>query len=225
LASRSVRWAARIRGHFPPSGWQLSASPRGSSWNSTTNRAAHRDPRTVSHSPSYRQEPMDRNCAAGASLAGNRNPSFSCYLSSEADFHGLKVWVYDPDGNYVDVLAGPWMPRCSAAPHDFLPSTIGQSSRRQRRWRLHRLRRARRLSQSGPGLDFVAPSSGRLDDIISTDMTSRTGYIAGDYVLDFGGTSAACLCGGHRRAGALAIPHERVRSSTLLRLSCDKMGG
>jgi subtilisin family serine protease len=46
-------------------------------------------------------------------------------------------------------------------------------------------------SRYGPGLDFVAPSSGGSLGIYTTDRTGAAGYDAGDYTSSFGGTSAA----------------------------------
>src|SRR5207237_311488 len=39
-------------------------------------------------------------------LSGSEILSFSCYVSSETSFDGLKVWVYDEDGDFRDVLEG-----------------------------------------------------------------------------------------------------------------------
>jgi len=133
------------------------------------------------------------NCARRRSACGNRNPVLLLLSLFEADFDGLKVGFMTRMATMSMCWRARWMPAAQRQPHDFhFHPLSGQSSQRQRRWP-HRLRRARRLQPSGPGLDFVAPSSGGWNDIISTDMTSTNGYTAGDYVLDCcSGTSAAC---------------------------------
>src|SRR4029077_125516 len=115
-------------------------------------------------------------------------------VASEADYDGLKVWVYDADGNYVNVFAGDQdAPMLSGNPSVITalrypashPAVIavGASTDNDRR---------ADYSAYGPGLEFLAPSSGGWNDVVSTDLTGADGYAAGDFVHDFGGTSAAC---------------------------------
>lgn len=49
-------------------------------------------------------------------------------------------------------------------------------------------------SQRGPSMDVVAPSGlpGLLGDVVTTDRMGAAGYNTGNYMSNFGGTSAAC---------------------------------
>ena len=87
-------------------------------------------------------------------------------------------------------------------------------------------------SQYGSNLDFVAPSSGGIGRITTTDRTGTDGYndesgTVGDYCADFGGTSSASpLAAG---IGALLLSRnpnltaEQVRQT--MRSTADKIGG
>jgi subtilisin family serine protease len=81
-------------------------------------------------------------------------------------------------------------------------------------------------SQFGPGLDFVAPSSGGLKDIQSTDRTGSKGDDLGDYYAHFGGTSAATPLASGVAALMLSqnpnLTADRIR--TVLRQTCQKVG-
>jgi hypothetical protein len=86
-------------------------------------------------------------------------------------------------------------------------------------------------SQYGPELDFVAPSSGGISNVMTTDRTGAQGYstfsgTSGNYMTNFGGTSAAApLAAG---IGALLLSvnpqltAEEIRQ--LLRTTADKIG-
>lgn len=79
------------------------------------------------------------------------------------------------------------------------------------------------FSNYGLGLDITAPGV----EITTTDMLGNNGYVAGDYTLDFGGTSAACPNAAGVAALILSIKPEftftQVRS--LLRVSAERVGG
>ncbi len=81
-------------------------------------------------------------------------------------------------------------------------------------------------SQFGPNLDFVAPSSGGLKEILSTDRTGAKGEDPGDYYAYFGGTSAATPLASGVAALMLSknpsLPADRIR--TILRQTCQKIG-
>lgn len=83
-------------------------------------------------------------------------------------------------------------------------------------------------SRHGAELDFVAPSSGGLRGIATTDRTGAPGYDrdGGDYDLEFGGTSAAAPLAAGVAALVLsanpALIADEVR--TTLWDSCDKIG-
>lgn len=47
-------------------------------------------------------------------------------------------------------------------------------------------------SSRGPEMDLVAPSSGSSNDVRTIDRMGNAGYNSGNYMTDFGGTSAAC---------------------------------
>jgi subtilisin family serine protease len=81
-------------------------------------------------------------------------------------------------------------------------------------------------SQFGPNLDFVAPSSGGLKEILSTDRAGAKGHDPGDYYASFGGTSAATPLASGVAALMLSrnpsLTADRIR--TILRQTCQKIG-
>lgn len=82
------------------------------------------------------------------------------------------------------------------------------------------------FSQFGSDLDVVAPGSGGLLGITTTDRTGVNGYDPSDYTSDFGGTSAATPI----TAGTVALLLSRhpdltsAQARTLLRMTADKVG-
>lgn len=79
------------------------------------------------------------------------------------------------------------------------------------------------FSNYGLGLDVAAPGV----QITTTDMLGANGFAAGDYSLDFGGTSAACPNAAGVAALILSLMPDftfaEVRS--LLRVSAERVGG
>lgn len=83
-------------------------------------------------------------------------------------------------------------------------------------------------SQSGAGLDFVAPSDGGAVSITTTDRTAADGYNEfDDYDYSFGGTSAAAPLASGVAALVLSMnPHLPLGDlRALLRGTCDHIGG
>ncbi len=83
-------------------------------------------------------------------------------------------------------------------------------------------------SQYGTGLDFVAPSSGGITGVYTTDRTGTDGYDdTGDYDSNFGGTSAAAPLAAS--VGALLLANDpnltAAEVRTIMRNSCDQIGG
>ncbi len=78
------------------------------------------------------------------------------------------------------------------------------------------------FSNFGPALDISAPGV----QIATTDMTGANGYNNGDYMLDFGGTSAACPNAAGVAALILSLypdfTYTQVRA--LLRVSAERVG-
>jgi subtilisin family serine protease len=81
-------------------------------------------------------------------------------------------------------------------------------------------------SQFGPDLDFLAPSNGGLDDILSTDRMGLKGSASGNYNPYFGGTSAATPLASGVAALMLSrnpsLTADQIR--TILRQTCQKIG-
>ena len=82
-------------------------------------------------------------------------------------------------------------------------------------------------SQYGTGLDLMAPSGGGASGVYTTDRTGADGYETSDYNPGFSGTSSSCpLAAG---IGALVLSKNPTLTSmevrTILRQSCDKIGG
>ena len=78
----------------------------------------------------------------------------------------------------------------------------------------------------GSELDFVAPSGGGMEGVITTDRTGAEGYSSGKYYEYFGGTSASApLAAGF---GALLLSMDPNMTATdvrnTMRDSCDKIG-
>ena len=78
----------------------------------------------------------------------------------------------------------------------------------------------------GPELDFVAPSGGGINAIVSTDRTGMEGYESGKYTTSFSGTSASApLAAGV--AGLLLSNDPNMTASEVrnaMRDGCDKIG-
>jgi uncharacterized repeat protein (TIGR01451 family) len=88
------------------------------------------------------------------------------------------------------------------------------------------------FSQYGVALDFLAPSDGGASTIFTTDRSGPAGYHGdgspgGDYVQDFGGTSASTpLAAGIAALVLSANPHLYAGDiRALLRGTCDPIGG
>jgi subtilisin family serine protease len=78
----------------------------------------------------------------------------------------------------------------------------------------------------GPGLDFVAPSTGGLKYIATTDRTGMDGFDPGNYTDFFGGTSASAPISAGVAALMLSkntnLTADRIRS--IMQRSCTKIG-
>ena len=219
-----------FEGTFPPANWTLASSLSSPLWFATASGALTGAGGAKSaQSGALANGNWTELRSPLVTLAGDELLSFSCYVASETDYDGLKIWVYDADGNYVDVFAGDHdAPMLSGNPtvNTALqyPAThpavfaIGASTDADRR---------ADYSAYGAGLEFLAPSSGGWNDVITTDLTGADGYASGDYVHDFGGTSASCPLAAGIAALMLSVEPLLTVSEVrgLLRESCDKIGG
>ncbi len=218
-----------FEGAFPPAGWKLIASWGAACWSATTTGAL-----TGTRGSSSAQSAAIGNNqwtelrTPPVTLTGGEVLAFACYISSEFDYDGLKIWVYDAQDNYVGVFAGPLEEpfisgNLALAPSVRYPAShpdvigIGAATDCDVRGD---------SSAYGPGLDFLAPSSGGWNDVLTSDRTGAAGYTDGDYTWDFGGTSAACALAAGIGALVLSVNPELTASEvrTVLRLSCEQIG-
>jgi parallel beta-helix repeat protein len=81
-------------------------------------------------------------------------------------------------------------------------------------------------SQYGASLDVVAPSSGGVSGITTTDRTGADGYSGGNYTSSFGGTSSATPLASGIAALVLSVNSNLTASQVryILRQTADKIG-
>lgn len=219
-----------FEGAFPPAGWNTNASLGAACWNSSPTNTLSGTPGTKSaQSGRVTHNLFTELRTPPLALTGGEILTFSCYVSAEPGYDGLRVWVYTATGDYITVLEGADMaPLVTGnagltnglsypASHPNVIA-VGASTDADRR---------ADYSAYGPGLELVVPSSGGWNDVVTTDRTGADGYSTGDYFPGFGGTSAAApLAAG---IGALALSVNPLMTltelRTLLRDACDKIGG
>lgn len=160
-----------------------------------------------------------------------RSPTNTLETSGEVTFHYwisselydyLEFWVYEMgygwSGPYLNDSGDYWY----ATPVDYPashPDTFAVGASTDFDYRAD-------YSCYGTGLDFLAPSSGGADWILTTDRQGSAGADPGNYLPEFGGTSASCpLAAG---IGALVLSVNpgltaaEVRS--ILHATSDKVG-
>jgi subtilisin family serine protease len=211
---------------FPPAGWDLFMENGANPWTVATEGAlsgtggsrSAQSGRISDNEWTELQTPL-------VTLTGTESLTFACYISSEYDYDGLSIWVYDEFDEVVDVwgspqISGDFPVETNLAFPASHPDTIAVGASTDFDLRAD-------YSRYGPGLDFLAPSSGGWNDIVTTDRTGTSGYANGDYAYDFGGTSASApLAAG---VGALVLSINPALTAaelrTLLRQTCDPIGG
>jgi len=219
-----------FEGTFPPTGWtMMAAGVEVPSWSGSTNGALSGSRGSFSaQAGAIGNFKWTELRTPVVSLVGSELLSFSCSISSEARYDGLKIWIYDGDGVYLDVFAGtddsPYLsgnPVVSTAvtyPASH-PNVIAVGASTDADVRAD-------YSAYGAALAFVVPSSGGWNDIITTDRTGADGYVSGDAAYDFGGTSAASSLAAGIGAMLLSINPQLTVTEvlTLLKASCEKIG-
>ena len=218
-----------FEGEFPPAGWRLQSSLGSPLWIAAT-VGAHTGAggQTSAQSGALANGNWTELRTPRVTLTGNEFLTFHCYVSSEAEYDGLKIWVYDINGNYLNVFAG-------SQEEPFISGDQGISSALQYPASHPAViavgastdsdRRAD-YSAYGPGLELLAPSSGGWNDVVTTDLNGSDGYASGDYTFDFGGTSASCPLAAGVAALMLSVDPTLTGADLrgLLRESCDKAG-
>lgn len=208
---------------FPPSGWSLASSSGAAAWFRTSTNA-------------YTATGGTNSARAGAignnqwtdlilppqTLTGTETLAFAAYVSTQANKDLFWVDVYTTAGVYV----GSWGPFSGvpsittsvAYPANYVNSiAVGAASDCDRR---------ADYSQYGPELDFVAPTNGGWNDIVTLDPTGAVGWTPSDVKFNFGGTSAACPVAAG--IGALRLSYNPTETASSLRswlrAHCDKIG-
>lgn len=234
----TFRWREDFEGSFPPAGWQLAKSSTASHWTTTTSdvytgTAGSRSARTGS-------VPDNGFCSLTTPLqtiAGTETITFQMMLETEVDFDELHFELLNSAGTVLSSLQfsgitpTDWQ-LCGngcielGAPFDIpvmYPAryanclAVGASTDWDYR---------APYSQYGPELDFLAPSNGGWNSVVTTDRRGSVGYSSGDYTMDFSGTSSATPAA----AGVAALMLSRNPNLTatqvrsLMRQSCDKVG-
>ncbi|AXA36126.1 MAG: S8 family serine peptidase [Candidatus Sumerlaea chitinivorans] len=209
---------------FPPSGWTLVSSTGTNFWYRTTTNAYT----ATGGSYSARAGAIGNNQWTDLrtplmTITGTETLAFAAYISSQAGKDGLYVDVYDSSDTYIGswgLFSGvPTISTAVAYPANYVNTiAVGAASDCDRR---------SDYSQYGPELDFVAPSNGGWNDIVTLDPIGSIGWTSTDYKTNFGGTSSACpLAAG---IGALRLSYSPTTTASALRswmrANCDKIGG
>ncbi|MGC8739878.1 MAG: S8 family serine peptidase [Candidatus Sumerlaeaceae bacterium] len=209
---------------FPPTGWTLASSTGSNFWFRTTTNAYT----ATAGSYSARAGAIGNNQWTDLrtpllNLTGSETLCFAAYVSTQANKDLFYVDIYTQTGTYV----GSWGPFSGvptittsvAYPANYVNTiAVGASSDCDRR---------SDYSEYGPELDFVAPSNGGWNDIVTLDPTGSVGWTSDDYKTNFGGTSSACpLAAG---IAALRLSYNPSETAASLRswmhAHCDKIGG
>lgn len=210
-----------FEGQFPPAGWFL--APQGQpEWHITTDNA-------------FAGTGGIRSARSGAITANaytelhtpiiTVNPgeilAFDLCLSSRVG-HKLFVDVFNSQGTYLggyEIGSGGGLVNQAIGYPASSPDAIRVGAATDRDLRSD-------YSQFGPELDFLAPSNGGFNDVISLDPRNNAGRSADDINRAFGGTSAASPLAAGVAALVIsqnpAITAGRVRE--VLRASADKIG-
>ncbi|MCC7376549.1 MAG: S8 family serine peptidase, partial [Verrucomicrobiales bacterium] len=211
-----------FEGAFPPPGWTLSSSG-GANWalsaaQTFSGTGGAQSPRSGVTANSGWCELRTPNLT----LAGDEVFTVQLYISSESNYDGLRLYVYDSVGGFVGsygLISGVYAPYTPVSYPGNHPNAIsvGASTDCDRR---------SDYSEYGPETDFVAPSNGGWNDVTTLDPTGAVGYSTSDYTTGFGGTSSATpLAAG---VGALLLSVNPNLTATqvrdTMRNTADKIG-
>lgn len=214
-------------GSFLPSGWSFYDADGTAQWYRTSTNAKSGTGGSYSvRSPSMSSGQYSTELLTPLlSLAGNETICFDLYSAASSNSY---IWVdiYDAGKSYVGSW-GSWCETPTVETSIAYPSSlstsyagtcaVGASTDCDRR---------SDYSEYGTGLDFLAPSNGGWNDIVTLDPRGTVGWNSTDYKMNFGGTSSACPLA----AGVAALVLSKNPSltaaevRTTLRDSCEKKG-
>ncbi len=205
---------------FPPPGWWTYSTP----WTQTTSNAYLATGGTRSaRSGVIGNNGLSLLLTPLQTITGVETLAFAAYVSTEANKDLFYVIIYTSGGNPVaswGPLSGvPTIATSVLYPANYTNTiAVGAASDCDRR---------SDYSCYGLELDFVAPSNGGWNDIVTLDPIGSVGWTNDDYKVMFGGTSAACpLAAGIAALRLSYNPNETASSlRSWMRAHCDKIGG
>lgn len=213
-----------FEGTFPPNGWQLDRSNGANSnwYKSSDNTKTGTGGSYSAKIPYLSNGQYVLLITPLLSISGDEMLAFDASISMGEDSY-FGIAVFDSTGAYITSrgLYGyvPEVQRDVAYPASHSNAiAVGASTDCDLR---------SDYSQYGNDLDFVAPSNGGWNDIVTLDPTGIVGWTDTDYKTNFGGTSSACPLAAGVAALMLSenpnLTADQIR--TIMRNSCDKIGG
>ncbi|MCB2155419.1 S8 family serine peptidase [bacterium] len=217
-------WRQDFEGSFPPTGWTLANSGSTNNWyRSSTDALVGTGGTYSATSGSISDSQWCELRTPLMTLTGAETFAFAASVSSEYNYDGLQVYVYDSSWGqlgYYGLLSGVPSVNTAVSYPASQADAIAVGSATDNDYRSS-------YSEYGSNLDFVAPSNGGWNDVWTLDPTGTVGWTSTDYKPNFGGTSSASPTAAGVAALMLsangALTGSQVR--TYMRDSCDEIGG
>jgi len=150
---------------------------------------------------------------------GAGNLTFWAWVSCEQGYDYMEVNI-NGSGNYFQYSPGQYGHQNELEYPASLADTIAVGATNNGAYTGYEERAD--FSQWGSALDVMAPGV----DIYTTDRTGSSGYVSGDYMEDFGGTSAATPVAAGVVACLLSYNYELTAADVrgIIRSTCDEIG-